>query len=166
MQPELDAKHFGMVPSEKSGAFYRAYHTYLKENGVDGVKVVCLMSLRVGFGIHELFQQSACFIGLFLSVSLQGGVCLRAGERVLSCALVNPWIGNIGFRGGSDWLITSKIQPSPLCGRALVRCVGHIPGFVRPLVRTVLSGDDRKPSCQPTVAHDCIQYNIMNAVPL
>lgn len=39
MQPELDEKSFGMVPADRIEAFYRAYHKYLKENGVDGVKV-------------------------------------------------------------------------------------------------------------------------------
>lgn len=39
MQPELDGKRFGMVPASRVGDFYLAYHRYLKENGVDGVKV-------------------------------------------------------------------------------------------------------------------------------
>lgn len=39
MQPELDEKRFGMLPLSKIEAFYRAYHGYLKNNGVDGVKV-------------------------------------------------------------------------------------------------------------------------------
>ncbi|CAN0114655.1 unnamed protein product [Ectocarpus sp. 12 AP-2014] len=39
MQPELDQKRFGMVRLGNVEAFYRAYHGYLRDNGVDGVKV-------------------------------------------------------------------------------------------------------------------------------
>ncbi|CAM9672683.1 unnamed protein product, partial [Laminaria digitata] len=39
MQPELDGKRFGMVPASRVGEFYLAYHKYLKDNGLDGVKV-------------------------------------------------------------------------------------------------------------------------------
>ncbi|CBN77415.1 Alpha-galactosidase, family GH36 [Ectocarpus siliculosus] len=39
MQPELDHKRFGMVRLGNVEAFYRAYHGYLRDNGVDGVKV-------------------------------------------------------------------------------------------------------------------------------
>ncbi|CAM9418058.1 unnamed protein product, partial [Hapterophycus canaliculatus] len=39
MQPELDEKRFGMVKASRAEAFYLAYHRYLRENGIDGVKV-------------------------------------------------------------------------------------------------------------------------------
>lgn len=39
MQPELDQKRFGMVPSQRVEDFFMAYHKYLKDSGVDGVKV-------------------------------------------------------------------------------------------------------------------------------
>lgn len=39
MQPELDDKRFGMVRLGNVEAFYRAYHGYLRDNGIDGVKV-------------------------------------------------------------------------------------------------------------------------------
>lgn len=39
MQPELDEKRFGMVRPSRVRDFYSAYHRYLKDSGVDGVKV-------------------------------------------------------------------------------------------------------------------------------
>lgn len=39
MQPELDEKIFGMVTPRRVGDFYSAYHRYLKDSGIDGVKV-------------------------------------------------------------------------------------------------------------------------------
>lgn len=39
MQPELDEKRFGMMSLSRVEAFYLAYHRYLKNNGIDGVKV-------------------------------------------------------------------------------------------------------------------------------
>ena len=39
MQPELDQKRFGMIPANRVESFYLSYHKYLKDNGVDGVKV-------------------------------------------------------------------------------------------------------------------------------
>lgn len=46
MQPELDQKRFGMVPSKRAESFFMAYHKYLKDNGVDGVKVETLRGRR------------------------------------------------------------------------------------------------------------------------
>lgn len=42
IQPELDQKRFGMVPSQRVESFFMAYHKYLKDSGVDGVKVKTL----------------------------------------------------------------------------------------------------------------------------
>lgn len=58
MQPELDEKRFGMVPAQRVEAFYLAYHKYLRDNGVDGVKVrlqsyIRMRELSLFFTDHE-----------------------------------------------------------------------------------------------------------------
>lgn len=65
MQPELDGKRFGMVPARRVGEFYLAYHKYLKDNGVDGVKVRAI--------IHAMPAEappSASAFSLFLMYAL------------------------------------------------------------------------------------------------
>lgn len=47
MQPELNEKRFGMVPAQRVEAFYLAYHKYLRDNGVDGVKVRIELYMRM-----------------------------------------------------------------------------------------------------------------------
>ncbi|CAM9346044.1 unnamed protein product [Discosporangium mesarthrocarpum] len=39
IQEEFDGKRFGMVPPHRASEFYLAYHQYLKDNAIDGVKV-------------------------------------------------------------------------------------------------------------------------------
>lgn len=125
-----------MVPSEKVEAFYRSYHAYLKENGVDGVKVV---SVLVGslcrcwrcFGVRAemSYGQLACFITLSFSLYLS----LATVESILAKRLANALCATCSTLGS---LLYYAIV---ICGRTLVRCVSRVPGCVRPVVRQVSS---------------------------
>lgn len=55
MQPAFDLHRFGMVPAKKVESFYRAYHGYLKDNGIDGVKVTVSLQCEA----VVLFQRRA-----------------------------------------------------------------------------------------------------------
>lgn len=64
MQPELDEKRFGMLPLTQVEAFYRSYHSYLKKNGVDGVKVgMPFPSSQVVVGVMLTLQDRPQFSG-------------------------------------------------------------------------------------------------------
>lgn len=61
MQPELDGKRFGMVPAARMGEFYLAYHRYLKDNGVDGVKVgITATAIRIREALANLTWLRQC----------------------------------------------------------------------------------------------------------
>lgn len=84
MQPELDEKRFGMIPRRRVQDFYRAYHTYLKSNGIDGVKVCHCHAVMLSITLFTYGRPHLCVAHSMPARQIEIYVVLDHGDYALS----------------------------------------------------------------------------------